>query len=187
MPTIKPITIITALYLVALLDLSAALGLAHSKIDRSQAETAHMLAQRIAVLEVESFIKSKVTMQSAIERRGYAELIVDAANEFNVPHMRVARVAVAESSLNHRAIGDSGKSIGIMQVSTRWWVGVVPFIYSNQDLKDPALNIRAVAWILRYYADQCGEDESDVLACWNGGEKPNEQARAYGKRVAGGA
>ena len=150
------------------------------------AERDHMLAQRVAVLEVEQFITVRQPWRNTAEIRGYAELIVDAATEFNVPMLRVARVALAESDLNHKAVGDGGKSIGVMQVSTKWWIGTVPFIESAHDLRNPAKNIRAGAWILRHYEDRCGGDEEAILACWNGGEKPNEQARAYARRVSGG-
>lgn len=155
--------------------------------DACRAERDYMLSQRVAVLEVEQFITSRQPWRNTAEIRGYAELIVDAATEFRKDPMIVARVALAESGLNPKATGDGGKSIGVMQVHTRWWVGVVPFVKSAKDLRDPRTNIRAGAWILRHYADKCGDDAALYLACYNGGEKPNEQARAYAMRVAGGA
>ena len=179
--------IVTAICVAALLWLSYAIGTAHKKQGMLEAGIQHMLAQRIAVLEVEQFITGRQPWRNTAEIRGYAELIVDAAAEFRKDPMIVARVALAESSLNPKAIGDGGKSIGIMQVHTRWWVGVVPFVKSAKDLRDPRTNIRAGAWILRHYADKCGGDVEVYLACYNGGEKPNEQARAYASRVAGGA
>ena len=184
---IKPSAIIITLCAAAILLLSAATGAAHKKQGMLEAGIQHMLAQRVAVMEVEALIRSRQPYTKDAERRGYSEIIVDAANEHRVPHLRVARVAIAESSLNHRAVGDGGKSIGVMQVSTRWWIGTVPFIESERDLRDATKNIRAGAWILAHYAELCGDEEEAVLACWNGGEQPNEQAKAYARRVAGGS
>ena len=168
------------------LILAYALGDQNANVRQLINERDHMLAQRLSVLEVEQFIAAKQPKRNAVERRGYAEIIVDAANEFGKPPLMVARVALAESSLDHRAIGDGGESIGVMQVSTKWWVGEVPFIRSAKDLRDPQTNIRAGAWILRHYADTCGAEPEVYLACYNGGKKPNAQARAYARRVAGG-
>ena len=168
------------------LILAYALGDQNANVRQLINERDHMLAQRLSVLEVEQFIAAKQPKRNAVERRGYAEIIVDAANEFGKPPLMVARVALAESSLDHRAIGDGGESIGVMQVSTKWWVGEVPFIRSAKDLRDPQMNIRAGAWILRHYADTCGPKPEIYLACYNGGKKPNAQARAYARRVAGG-
>lgn len=182
----KASTLFIALSLSLNLILVAALGSAYNANAGVRAEAAHMLAQRVAVLEVEKFISARVPGMQDAERRGYAELIADAANEHRVPHLRVARVAIAESSLNRHARGDGGKSIGIMQVSTKWWIKTVPFIDDERDLKNPTKNIRAGAWILNHYAELCGDEEEAVLACYNGGSSnPNEQARAYAKRVAG--
>lgn len=166
--------------------LAMAIGVMTHSIDKTTAERDYMLAQRIAVLQVESFIAGRQPWRNTAERRGYAELIVDAAAEFRKDPMVVARVALAESGLNPKAIGDGGQAIGIMQIHARWWVGTVPFVKSAADLRDPRTNIRAGAWILRHYADTCGEIEEIYLACYNGGERPNEQARQYAKRVAAG-
>ena len=150
------------------------------------AERDHMLAQRVAVLEVEQFITGRQPWRNTAELRGYAELIVDSATEFKLPPKLVARVAIAESALNHKAVGDGGRSRGVMQVQ-RFWVGHIPFVAHERDLLRVDVGIRAGAWVLRHYADLCGEDEESMLACFNGGPNPNEQARAYAKRVAGGA
>ena len=168
------------------LILAYALGDQNANVRQLIAERDHMLAQRLSVLEVEQFIASRQPKRNAVERRGSAELIVDAANEFGKPPLMVARVALAESSLDHSAIGDNGHSIGVMQIQARYWVQEIPFVDSAKDLRDPQTNIRAGAWILRHYADTCGAEPEVYLACYNGGKKPNAQARAYARRVAGG-
>lgn len=183
----KSIYIALVLSIIANAVLTIALGNANDRIDKTAADLKYVVDQRLAVLEVEQFIRAKQPKRNVVERRGYAELIVDAAAEFGKPPLMVARVALAESSLDHRAIGDGGDSIGAMQVSAKWWVGVVPFVKTAKDLRDPQTNIRAGAWILRHYAGKCGTEPEMYLACYNGGENPNEQARAYAKRVSGGA
>lgn len=177
--------LLLAVSLILCAGLTGAISVMGTKITRLSAERDHMLAQRIAVLQVENVIRASQPRRNAIEIRGYAEMIVDAATEFRKDPLVVARVALAESDLNPKAIGDGGWAIGVMQVHTRWWVGVVPFVKSANDLRDARTNIRAGAWILRHYADKCGGDVEAYLACYNGGEKPNQQARAYATRVAG--
>lgn len=167
--------------------LAAALALSLHGYEQQKVDARYMLEQCIAVFEVEQFITAHQPWRNAAEIRGYAEMIVDAATEFQKDPIVVARVALAESSINPMAVGDGGKAIGIMQVHTRWWVGTVPFVRSASDLRDARTNIRAGAWILRHYAGLCGAEPEAYLACYNGGERPNERARAYGRRVAGGA
>lgn len=183
---ITPCHIFSAFSVTACLILSALLGMSHHKQELHQAEVGHMLAQRVAVLEVEQYIKSRLPRQGVVERRGAAELIVDAATEFRLSPIMLARVAIAESALNHQAVGDGGRSLGVTQVQ-RFWVRHIPFVDHERDLLRMDIGIRAGAWVLRHYADLCGEDEETMLACFNGGPNPNEQARAYAKRVAGGA
>jgi soluble lytic murein transglycosylase-like protein len=143
-----------------------------------------MLAQRIAVLDVESHIQERMPWLDEVTRRGYAEMIVDAATEFKKPPLVVAEVAISESALNDKAIGDGGHSVGIMQVQPRWWVGKVPFIKTADDLRDARTNIRAGTWILKHYEQVCGEDVESYLACYNGGEGRPEPAKQYAKRLA---
>ena len=90
---IKPCHVFVAVSLAANMLLAAALGTTHSKIDRHKAETAHMLAQRIAVLDIEQFIQKRQPRRNDVERRGWAELIVDAATEFGRDPRTVARVS----------------------------------------------------------------------------------------------
>jgi soluble lytic murein transglycosylase-like protein len=180
------LTLILAVSLAINVILSAILGVSYAAHDKSKSETAHLLAQRVSVLDVEGLIETRQPWTNEAERRGYAELIVDAAAEFGKNPIILAKVALAESALNHRAIGDSGRSVGVMQIQ-RLWVGHVPFVNSERDLRKASTNIRAGAWILRHYADRCGESPQDYLACYNGGERPNQQAREYARRVAGGS
>ena len=168
------------------LILAYALGDQNANVRQLIADRDHMLAQRLSVLEVEQFIAAKKPQINSVERRGYAELIVDAANEFGKPPLVVAQVAKIESNFDHRAVGDGGLSIGVMQIQARYWVSEVPFLNSAKDLRDPQTNIRAGAWILRHYADTCGPKPEEYLSCYNGGHRPNAQARAYARRVAGG-
>jgi len=151
--------------------------------EKANADNTHMLNQRLAVLEVENYIESRQPWRNVIERRGYAEIIVDAANEFGKPPLAVARVAMTESGLDHRAIGDSGKAIGVMQIHAKWWVGTVPFVRTARDLREPQTNIRAGAWILRHYAERCGTKPERYLACYNAGPKNHKYGVEYARMV----
>lgn len=183
---IKGRYILLAVSVTANLILAAALGMAHTSSNRIRIDADYMLARRVAVLEVETYIKKRLPRQNAAEIRGVSELIVDAATEFRLSPLLVVRVAITESALNHKAVGDSGRSVGAMQVQ-RFWVGHIPFVTHERDLLRMDVGIRAGAWVLRHYADICGEAEEAMLACFNGGPKPNERARAYARRVSWGA
>ena len=180
----KASTLFIALSLSLNLILVSALGSAYNANAGVRAEAAHMLAQRVAVLEVEQFIAGRQPWRNTAEIRGYAELIVDSATEFKLPPKLVARVAIAESALNHRAVGDGGKSHGILQLQ-EFWVKEIPFLRNKQDLYRAHLNIRAGAWVLRYMADRCGDDSESMLSCFNAGENNREAGRQYAVKVMG--
>ena len=73
---IKPCHIFVAVSLVANMLLVVALGSAAHKRDMHWGNVEHMLAQRIAVLEVEHFITGLQPWLNTAEIRGYAVLIV---------------------------------------------------------------------------------------------------------------
>lgn len=98
-----------------------------------------------------------------------ADAYLMAANEFKVDPWLLISISIPESDLDPSAISDAG-AVGIMQIMPQYWVGTVPFIKERDDLFDPELNIRAGAFIIRYYMDRCGGLKQG-LQCYHGGER----------------
>lgn len=150
------------------------------------AELEKMRGEREAVSNVERFIEKARPALDPATRRGMAEFMIEAAVESRIPYQVLVNVGHAESRFIQSATGDDGESHGTFQVQG-FWVKEIPFLKTQRDLYRTDLGIRAGAWVLRYMADRCGEEPERYLACYNGGEKsPNEQARAYARRVASG-
>ena len=180
----KPSTLFIALSLALNLILASAFGSAHNTIAAVRAEAAHMLAQRVAVLEVEKLIERARPSLDVATRRGIAEIIIDASQEYRIPHKIMAAVAYTESRFIHTATGDGNKSHGIFQLQ-EFWVKEIPFLRNKQDLYRVDLNIRGGAWVLRYMADRCGEEADVMLACYNAGENNRGAGRQYAAKVMG--
>ena len=162
------------------LILAYALGDQNANVRQLIADREHMLAQRLSVLEVEQFIERANPKLDKATRRGYAEILVDASNEYHIPHKLLAAVAYTESRFRHTATGDGGRSHGIFQLQGLW-IKEIPFVNSERDLYEPAINIRAGAWVLRYMADRCGFH--NMLSCYNAGENNPDAARHYEAKV----
>lgn len=119
-----------------------------------------------AVYEVERHIAKRAPHVGAVERRGYAELLVEAARGNDLKPSLVTGVALVESNLDPQARSEKD-AIGIMQIVPYWWVGKAPGIATRQDLYDPVKNIHAGAWILAHYKRACGPVK--MLACYESG------------------
>ncbi len=127
-----------------------------------------MVAQRVAVRDVEEYIAMNIPRMPVIERRGYAEMFVEAARANGLHHSLVASVAIVESRVAQNALSRKD-AIGIMQVVPEWWVGVAPGVMRRSDLYSPDINIKAGAWILAHYAELCGP--AKMLACYESGPR----------------
>jgi len=98
----------------------------------------------------------------------------------------ILALAVIESGMNPKAIGDNGKSVGIMQIQVPVITDVNYFCkknYKSSDRLDPQKSFEICKLYLEYwgsvYTDRTGKEPSpEVLAkIWNGG--------AYGWRKKG--
>lgn len=138
---------------------------------------------RQTVADVDRFIERNQPALDSATRRGYAEFMVEASDEYRLPPKLLAAVGFVESGFSHSAVGDGGKSTGLFQLND-FWIGKIPFIHSKQDLYRPDLNIRAGAFVLSYMNDRCGDDSVEsMLATYNAGEKNKEYGRRYALRV----
>ncbi len=81
-----------------------------------------------------------------------ADYFLESAGEYNLdPYLLVAQTW-AESRFINGALSEEG-AIGLMQVMPFWAKGAIPFVRSVADLRNPRINIRAGARIMRHYRD----------------------------------
>lgn len=157
--------ILACAVIVTLGSISGAMTYAYV-IEREKVQA--MSAQRLAVQEVEEYIATNIPRMPVIERRGYAEVFVEAARANGLHHSLVASVAIVESHFARNALSEQD-AIGIMQIVPEWWVGVAPGVIRRSDLYSPDINIKAGAWILAHYAELCGP--ARMLACYESGPR----------------
>lgn len=148
--------------------LACAVGAVGGLYIHEREKNVQAMAERQAVREVETYIAMNVPNLPAVERRGYAEVIVDAAAKNGIHHSIVASVAIVESHFANLAVSDKD-AVGIMQIVPQWWVGVAPEVSRRSDLFSPDINIRAGTWILAHYAVLCGLEQ--MLSCYESGPR----------------
>lgn len=114
----------------------------------------------------------------------YSEEVHAAASEYNVPYSLVAGVILAESKFNRHAESGPG-AIGLMQLmpDTAHWIAEQmdePNL-TNQDIQDPATNIRLGSWYLAYLLKEFQGNEILALAAYNAGRGHVEEwMKEYG-------
>jgi hypothetical protein len=95
------------------------------------------------------------------EQIAMADLIVDAANAAGVNAPFMLALAVTESSLNPRAVGDDGLSVGLFQLNKKFIQA------SDAELKDPDFNTDAamnkMALLMRSFP---GNSYGDYAEAW---------------------
>lgn len=84
-----------------------------------------------------------------------------AAKEFNIPREILVSLIAAESSFDPEAISCK-RAIGLTQINSKVWLPElkeIGIVNSKKDLLNPEKNIRAGAYVLRYYLDEA-EDKN---------------------------
>lgn len=96
------------------------------------------------------------------EQIAMADLIVDYANAAGIDAPFMLALAVTESSLNPRAVGDDGLSVGLFQLNTKFIQA------SDAELKDPNFNADAamnkMALLMRSFP---GNSYGDYAEAWS--------------------
>lgn len=134
----------------------------HSALEICQNSTQHKTEK---VKRITTLIDSAVPDKALTAR--YTAYYVKYGTEFNIDPALLAVVGRFESGYNASAVSDMG-AIGIQQIMP-FWVKFIPFLNSVVDLYDPALNIRASAYILSHYRELCGDSVESMAACYHGG------------------
>jgi len=106
---------------------------------------------------------------------GYAGMVIEAAEEFNINPRMLNTVVVQETRCNHGAVGAQGE-IGLVQLHPGVWSHPYNWSWLSTDLawdgleeaRDPYENLRSGAWLLRINLRLSGGDIREALTRYNG-------------------
>lgn len=102
--------------------------------------------------------------------------------EFGVDYA-LAQAVIEQETGFRNVVGDSGASVGFMQIQKRWWSELMAEI-GAEDLTDPKDNFRTGCAILRQLLDKY-ESAEDALTAYNSGRPGSSKySRAVLERVA---
>ena len=109
---------------------------------------------------------------------GYAGMVIEAAEEFNVDPRLLNTVVVQETRCHHGAIGSQGE-IGLVQLHPVVWSNPYNWNWLSTELswdgleeaRDPYQNLRAGAWLLHTNRVLAGGDLRMSLTMYNGSSK----------------
>lgn len=102
--------------------------------------------------------------------------IMDICQDANISAALVMAIIERESNYNASAIGDSGNSLGLMQIQPRWHQWRMDEL-GDGDWLNPYDNIKVGVHILKGLFDKYGDDVYMVLMAYNGGS-------SYANRLA---
>lgn len=102
--------------------------------------------------------------------------IMDLCENANISAALVMAIIERESNFNSSAIGDSGNSLGLMQIQPRWHQWRMDEL-GGSDWLNPYDNVAVGVHILKGLFDKYGDDVYMVLMAYNGGS-------SYASRMA---
>lgn len=102
-----------------------------------------------------------------------------ACQEFDVPYSLTLGIIQKETGFENR-IGDSGRSVGYMQIQPRWWEDLMNEIGAT-DLMIPEDNFRTGCAILRRLIDEANGSIPSALTVYNVGH--DNGSRDYARAV----
>lgn len=115
--------------------------------------------------QITNYIVKHIDSSSHAAR--YTDYYIKYGKEFNLDPVLLAVVGRIESGYRKDIVSYMG-AIGLQQIMP-FWVDHIPFLNSIEDLYDPAMNIRASAYILSHYRELCGDSVESMAACYHGG------------------
>jgi len=138
-----------------------------SRVERISNER-EAIVQQAAIVAVISTRNPHVTARDAVR---YAKAFYEASKETGTDIALMLAVAETESNFDPAAIS-TANARGLMQVMPLWAEArVFDFLTSPAQLFNPEISIRAGAHILAHYADKCGPEVQQILACYHGGPR----------------
>jgi soluble lytic murein transglycosylase-like protein len=106
---------------------------------------------------------------------GYAGMVIEAAEEFNVNPRLLNTVVVQETRCSHTVVGSQGE-VGLVQLHPGIWTHPYNWNWLSselgwerfEDALDPFQNLRAGAWLLNVNRKLSGGDIHGSLTKYNG-------------------
>ena len=105
--------------------------------------------------------------------------IMDLCEEANISAALVIAVIERESNYNASAVGDSGNSLGLMQIQPKWHQWRMDEL-GGSDWFNPYNNVAVGVHILEGLFDKYGDDVYLVLMAYNGGASYAEKMASKG-------
>lgn len=105
--------------------------------------------------------------------------IMDLCEEANISAALVIAVIERESNFNASAVGDSGNSLGLMQIQPKWHQWRMDEL-GGSDWFNPYNNVAVGVHILEGLFDRYGDDVYMVLMAYNGGASYAEKMASKG-------
>ncbi len=96
--------------------------------------------------------------------------------EYGIEFKLLLAMMQVESDYCPDAVGDNGKSFGLLQIQPQWWQSYMDKL-NCPDLLDPLQNVRVGCAILRYMYDSY-TSTFDVLQGWNTGDPTSNNGYA---------
>lgn len=154
--------------------------------DGTQVLTCDADFQKDPLLEEKNTLKEILISSfnvDASEVDWWASEITEAAMENDVPIAILTALVATESTFRHDPKGRYDYIVGPAQVNVNYWQGV-----QGYDLNQPEDNLRAGAYVLRYYYELCGSWDCATKAYnvgitnYNKGKQVSAQKR-YNKKI----
>ena len=101
----------------------------------------------------------------------HEEIIVECAEEYGIDPNMICAVIATESRFSEEAESQKG-AVGLMQImpdTGEWIAGKLRMEFSEEDLKDPAVNIRMGTWYLNFLAERFQGEQDTIIAAYNAG------------------
>ena len=107
----------------------------------------------------------------------YEEIIVECGEKYGIDPNMICAVIATESRFSPEAESEKG-AVGLMQVmpdTGEWIAGKLKMEFSEEDLKDPEVNIRLGAWYLDFLAERFDGEQDTIIAAYNAGHGKVEE------------
>ena len=124
------------------------------------------------VLYVCVLVSGKLTKRTRV-RVEYTDIVRRYAEEYVLEPSYVAAVIMAESSYNPKAVS-SADARGLMQLlpeTAQWIAKKVGETYVEENLFDPAVNVRYGCWYLSFLLDRYENDKRCASAAYHAGQR----------------
>ena len=101
----------------------------------------------------------------------YKETIAECGEQYGIDPNMICAVIATESRFSPEAESQKG-AVGLMQImpdTGEWIAGKLKMEFSEEDLKNPEINIRLGVWYLDFLAERFDGEQNTIIAAYNAG------------------